>query len=164
MGSFTQSSTITQNITLPAGQIVNADVNSAAAIDTGKLRHRTHLTYCQSNGTAVVADENAVFVSYGATSACAIVAGKCGIQTLMTTGSGDDKTVTVDVKKNGTTILTAPYELNKSKTAKVSYNLVFASTALVAGDVISVVVTVGGSTGTQGQGVFVTLVVDEDPS
>jgi hypothetical protein len=164
MSSFTQTSTITQNITLPAGQIVNADVSSSAAIDTGKQRHRTHTTYCQPNGTAVVADEKAMFVAYGASSSCSVVAGKCGIQTLMSTGGSDDKTVTVNVKKNGTTILTGTYEINKTKTAYTSYDLTFSSTALVAGDVVSVVITVGGSTGTQGQGVFVTLVFDEDAS
>jgi hypothetical protein len=70
-------------------------------------------------------------------------------------------TITVDLKKNGTSVLSAPITLNSSSTAYVVQSGTVTTTSLVAGDVLEVVVTATAGGGTLGNGVFAVAQVDE---
>jgi hypothetical protein len=73
-----------------------------------------------------------------------------------------NSTATIDVRKNGTTVLSGTIVLDNANTAYVSEAGTLSVTSLAAGDVLTVVITVSAGTGTLPTGLFVTVVVDED--
>jgi hypothetical protein len=75
-----------------------------------------------------------------------------------------DSTVTVDVKKNGTSVLSSVVTLNSSNTARIAVAATIDGTQddLVAGDWLEVVITISAGTGTLPTGVFVQVEVDQD--
>lgn len=148
----------------PDGCIADAHVSSAAAIDATKLEHQHNIAYGQANAAAV--DETRViYVCRGA--AGTVMAVKAG----SIAAAVGDASCTVDVKKNGTTILDAPITLDSSNAAYTPEAGVVSVTALVAGDVLTVVIdgtlNPDGTTTTTGAealptGVYVQVVVHED--
>jgi hypothetical protein len=74
-------------------------------------------------------------------------------------------TITLDLKKNGTTILSAVLTLNNSSVARVvqSASLV-ASPNYVVGDWFEVVITATAGGGTLGTGLWWAMDVQEDPA
>lgn len=143
---------------VPAETITNQAVSSSAAIAATKLQHEHHRTYAQESGTAAADETRVVHVVRGATATLVgVAAGAVG-------PAIGDATVSVDLKKNGVSMLTAPIELSSSQSA---YELVagaFASGALVQGDVLEVEITGTAGTGTLPDGVFCCLVVREAPA
>ena len=73
-----------------------------------------------------------------------------------------DSTVTIDIKKNGTTILNAVVTLDNANTARVVEVGSINSGAFVAGDWIEAVITATVGTGTLPYGVFCQLEVDQN--
>jgi hypothetical protein len=71
--------------------------------------------------------------------------------------------VTVDLRKNGTTVLSAVITLNNANTARVAVAGALSVTTLVAGDVLEVVTATAGG-GTLATGVFAIVTVNEMPS
>ena len=132
---------------IPDSTITNADVEADADIDASKLEH-SHRGLHTQNGTAVAATE-VMHVVYGATGT--IKAVKAG-SVVAATGNA---TMTVDVKKNGTTVLSAPIVLDSTNTAYIVEAGMPTVTTLVAGDVLTAVVTVDAGTGALGTGLFV---------
>ena len=64
---------------------------------------------------------------------------------------GSSASVTLDLKKNGTTVLSAPLTLTNASAARTSYSASFAgSTSYSAGDEFTALLTVSSSTGMQG--------------
>lgn len=63
---------------------------------------------------------------------------------------GSSASVTIDVKKNGTTILSAPITLTDATAAGVTQNGTITVTSFVAGDIVSIALTVSSSTGMSG--------------
>jgi hypothetical protein len=63
-------------------------------------------------------------------------------------------TITVDLKKNGVSVLTATIVLDNANTARVVEAATITTTAAVAGDVFEVSVAVAAGGGTIGSGVF----------
>ncbi|MGC3968935.1 MAG: hypothetical protein QM775_16660 [Pirellulales bacterium] len=74
-----------------------------------------------------------------------------------------DSTITIDLYKNGVSVLSAPIVLTSANTARqvVAAVLSIPVAALVAGDVFEGVVAVSAGSGTLGKGVFFGLVADE---
>jgi hypothetical protein len=72
-------------------------------------------------------------------------------------------TVTVDLRKNGSTILTGVITLNSSSISRIAQAATILTTSAVVGDWFDVVVTATASTGTLPTGVFWQLEIDEDP-
>jgi hypothetical protein len=153
-----------KQFTPPAGSIGDAAVllpsPSSAGIQTNKLKHRWQDEYVQGSSTTTAAsDQKVVHVVRGTTGTLLDFKAGC------ITPNVGAATITVDLWKNGVTILTAVITLNNSQTAR---QLVaaggFTSTALAVGDVLEakVVATIGG--GTLGIGLFALLSIDEDPS
>jgi hypothetical protein len=139
---------------LKTGCVRNVDIEANAGIATSKLEHPVYTCYGQ-NGTAVAA-----------TVPIHTVVGVAGVIEAVGLGSivacVGDATITVDVKLNGTTILSAPVELDSTNTARVAVAGVLSVTALAAGDLLEVVIAVDAGTGTLGTGLFVQVKLRED--
>jgi hypothetical protein len=115
--------------------------------------------YAQTSTASAANDQQVMHVVNGATGVIQSF-GAGNVVAATSTGA-----ITVDLLKNGTTILTATYTLNSTSTA---YTLVapagFTSTAVVVGDVLEIKLsgtTAGG--GAKPIGVFARLVIREDP-
>lgn len=153
---------IASAIRYPAGGIGAADVESAAGIEASKLEHQHQQTYTQASATTAAADRRVIHVVQGATGSVEAI--QASAVTKMSSGGGDDKAVTVDLYKNGSSILSAPISMTKT-TLTANYLLLdgtITSATLAADDVLEIVVAVSGSTGTQALGVFAVVKIRED--
>jgi len=144
VGSFVPSS----------GSIRNASVAADAAIAASKLEHQFALTYGTS-GTAASATIP-IHCAYGATGdVISIKAGSVAIAV----GAA---TVTVDLKKNGTTVLTGVITLDTGNTAYIGEAGSILTAPYVAGDTFTLVVVATAGGGTLPTGLFVTVILRED--
>ncbi len=134
---------------LPAGAVDNAAVIAGAAITADKLQHSHRANYAQASGTTAAADTRVIYTVHGATGV--IQAAKFGAITPAIGAA----TVTIDVKKNGTTVLTGTIGLSSAQAARalVAGTIAGAGT-VVAGDVLEIVMTVAAGGGTLPLGVF----------
>jgi len=142
-------------LAVPAGAVSNAAIAPAAGIAATKLQHRNRPVHAQPN-TAATTETRVVYHVRGA--AATLVAFAAG----SIAKAVGDSTVTVNLRKNGATVLTGVITLNSSSVNYVAQAGTLAATALVAGDVLDVVVTATAGTGTLPTGVFCSLTVDED--
>jgi hypothetical protein len=141
----------------PAGSITATSVVSSAGIEATKLQHQHQQIVAQVHGSNASAERRTVHFVRGATGT--IVAFECG-NVVAATG---DSTATINLKKNGSNILSSATVLDNSNTAFANEDAAgFTSTALVAGDVLEVDITVSAGTGTLPQGVFACLTLRED--
>lgn len=143
-------------ITDPAVAVPSSPPN---AIATTKVRHRYEKPYAQPNTTATT-ETKPIHVIRGTNGTInSIVAGSIAVNI----GAA---TVTVDLKKNGTSVLSSVITLNSANTARVAVSgtLSVAPTTCVAGDWLEVVITATAGGGTLATGVYVQVQIDEDPS
>lgn len=142
-------------LTIPAGTIRNADVSASAAIAATKLVHRHTAVWAQPN-TAATAETRAIHLAQLAGTINSVKAGSIA-------KAVGDSTVTVDVRKNGTTILTGVITLDNANTNRVAEagTISGGTTAVATGDLIEVVLTATVGTGTLPTGVFVAVEIDE---
>jgi len=145
-------------ITLPALSVTNAAIAAAAGIAASKVQHAHRRILAQASATTVAALTQVVHVVIGATGT--IQAVKAGA---VVPAVGTD-TATVDVKKNGTTVLSGIISLTSSQTARQLVSGTITVPTVVAGDVLEIIITPVHSTGTLAQGVFVAVDVWEDPA
>lgn len=143
------------SIDLPAGDVTNAHVASAAGIEASKLQHPVHETYSQKSTATAVVERHVVHVVSGAAATVVRIEAGC------VTACIGDAEVTVDLLKNGATILSADITLDSSQSARDTVVGAIAAAGLVAGDVLELDVTVAAGTGTLGVGVFAKLQVYE---
>jgi hypothetical protein len=143
----------------PAASITNTMIAPGASgsyILSTKVQQQWQKTYAQPNTTATT-ETRVVHVVYGA--AGTILGFRAGsIVANLTTA-----TVTVDLKKNGVSVLTAVITLDNANTARVAEAGTLSTTALVAGDVLEVVITATAAGGTLATGVFCQVELTEDP-
>lgn len=142
-----------KSMTLPDAVVTDDTVAADAAISALKLEHQFKPTYSKPSPASEVAVLHYVFGATGVVSN--VVAGTVALCT-------GDATISIDVKKNGTTILTAPIVLDSANTAYVAEAGTVSVTALAAGDVLTVAVTATAGTGALGTGLFVSLNLFED--
>jgi len=148
-----------QTLTVPSGTITNAMVSASAAIDSTKLVHRYKNTVQVQDSTANAAVGRLLI--HRAKAAGTLIAFDVGSVTAAT----GDSTTTVDLKKNGSTVLTGTIQLDSGNTAFVTEAGTFTATPYVAGDVFEFHITaVSAGTGTLPKGVFGTLSCDEPTS
>lgn len=141
----------------PAGSITDAAVEAAAGIQATKLQHQHVFTHRQKTGADVATQTEDLFTVRAAGSVV-------GVDVVATTApTGGNKQFTVDVQKGNqstgfATILTAvvTYDSTKANRQVVEASLI-ADPSYADGDTIRIVVTASGSTGSQGQGLAVTL-------
>lgn len=147
---------VVANTNIPSdNSITTAKIAAAANLNADKLEQRLHKTYSQPN-TAATSETRGVFV-----------ARKTGIINELAVGSiaiaVGAATVTCDLRKNGTTILTGVVTLNSSSVARVVQTAGFSGVLnqFVAGDFFEIVLVATAGGGTLPTGVFVQLEIDQ---
>jgi len=131
-----------QFLDVPAETITNAMVSSSAAITAAKLQHQHQVCHGQPN-TAAADETRVLHVVRGAIGeALSFVAGSIA-------KAIDNAICTVDLKKNGASILSSVITLDSANTNRV------------AGDVLEVVIDGTIGTGTLPTGVFCSLTLRE---
>lgn len=146
---------VTDDFAAPDGSIGDADIEAAAEIDQTKQAHRLNITYSQQVGVNGASDARVLYRCYPAGGATILKFG-AGCTTL----AGAATTMTIDLRKNGTTVLTATFALDNTNTIYVQEDAPgFTSTALAQGDILTAHLTLAGAN--PPQGVWVNLIVKE---
>lgn len=147
-----------QTLNIPPGTVVDVDVAPLADIDPTKLRHQYLSHYAQVSSANAAVERKVIHVAQGAGT---LVRADIGAVTAAIGAA----TATIDLLKNGTSILTTPLSLTSSTAAFVlaSMSLAVSPTPLSIGDVLEINVTAataGG--GTLAKGLFGRVVTHED--
>ena len=152
---FSRNTQFVGTVTLPAGVFGDAQVSALTPITAPKLEHRFMPRVAQPFGAAATAERKAVHRARAAGTVAAFWVGG----TVANVGAA---TVTVDLLKNGVSILSAAVVLTSSNAAfaTVAASLA-AGAAYAAADVLEVSITVAAGGGTLAQGVFGEAVLTE---
>lgn len=150
-------------VSMPAGSITDAAINSNAAIGAAKTVGRKQPSANQAIGTAVVAATTVLYTCSAAGSA-AIGAVYTGILGAIATDVS--RTITIDIKKvasggSPTTILTATISITNGATLYAITTTIPSVTTMAAGDSLIAYVTVAGGSGNQAQGLLLQVQIDE---
>lgn len=148
------------NLAIPANSVGNSQIKAGAPanyIDSSKLGSRVWKSYAQPNTTATSETTTLHFVNGATGTVIKFQAGTIGV-------CSGAATITIDLKKNGSSILSAVITLDNSATARAAVNASIASAGLVAGDWLEAVVVATAGGGTIGTGLFVSLGLNEDPT
>jgi hypothetical protein len=131
---------------------------AAAALAADKQEHQYRITHAQESGTTAVAETIVRHVVRGATGSIIDFEAGCVVPCV-----GSD-TISVDLTKNGTSVLVSTISLTSSQSARelVAGVLDPSYTDLVDGDVLEVAITVSAATGTMGKGPFASFTIRED--
>lgn len=143
--------------TYPALSITDAAIAAAAAIGAAKQIHRHHLTYAQDSGATAADEERVIHVVYGATGTSVSFEVGC-----IVTNDGEC-TITIDLLKNGTTVLSSAPVITSSHSAYELVTGTIGTSTLSDGDVLEITIVTSG-TDTVGLGAFCSLVLNEDPA
>lgn len=139
------------------GFLEDKHVANDAALQAGKMEHQHRATYAQESATtAAAAKDEVIHVVVGETGV--LQAFKAGVVVACVDGA----TVTVDLHKNGVTVLDAAIVIDDGDAAYAIVAGVIDTAAVVVDDVLEVVVTVAAGGGTLGKGVFASLDLFED--
>lgn len=141
---------------LPAGTVEADDIEAAAGVEYTKLQQFRAPIYSQT-GTAASATIP-IGVVYGASGT--MVAIKAG-SIVACVGAA---TITVDLKKNGTTMLSSVITLDNANTARIMEAGTLSVTSLTAADFLELVVTATAGGGTLGTGLLVQVWYSESAS
>ncbi|MDK1103988.1 MAG: hypothetical protein QGD93_10300 [Actinomycetota bacterium] len=150
-------------LSIPSGTIVDAAVGASAAISATKMQHQHSMHYGQVDGGAVAVAISPIYTCRGATATIVAVQVVC-----VDAPDGGDLAFSVDLKKYDedtpapATVLSAPISYSSTQSDGEVEAGTVSSPSLVAGDSLLVVVAVSGSSGTQGQGLGVTVTIRED--
>lgn len=149
---------VPQAITLPADAVsLSSQVKAGANLNADKLEQRYSPAWSQPNSAATT-ETRTVFVARRAGTLNEFIAGSIA-------KAIGDSTVTLDLKKNGTTVLSAVITLDSANTARiVEAGAISGGGAFVAGDWFEVVIVATAGTGTLPFGVFAQLELDQDGS
>lgn len=159
-GDFSVSGRLTcATFSPPAGCIADAAIPSGADINDQKVRHQHRGHFSQVSGTAATSATQAIHLARNSGTLLDFNAGSI----VACSGAA---TIVVDLKKNGTTVLSSTITLDNANTARVSEagTVNPASVAYVAGDLFEVVTTATAGGGTLGQGVFAAATFAEKPA
>ena len=148
------------NIQIPYGVITNAEISASAAIAASKAVHRDVATYGQDVGAVVATATRIIRV---ARVAGAMKEFRVG---WLTAPTGGDKAYTVDLKLSTgggafATCLSAVVTVNNTKSDNGTATGTLTTTAFASGDILEVVVTTSGTTGTQGYGMIAEVFCEE---
>lgn len=146
-------------MTVPLGAVSDGQVVGSAGVQATKLQQQRAVVHADTFATTTAALRKAIAVVNGAVGA--LVSFGAGA----TTEALGNSTVTVKLYKNGSDILSADITLDDTLTAlAVRLAAGFSSTALAAGDVLEIVLTVSAGSGTLPAGFFARLVFTESPA
>jgi hypothetical protein len=143
-------------ITLPENTLrTSSQILAGINIPADKTEQRLFPAWSQPNSAATT-ETRTLFVARRAGTLNEVIAGSIA-------KAIGDSTVTVDVKKNGTTVLAAVITLNNANTARiVESGSVSGGGTFAAGDWFEVVITISAGTGTLPTGVFCQLEIDQN--
>lgn len=169
MTRFTEPTIFAETVTLLKAPTFNApSVNDDAVIagsniSADKLECRTAVSYVQDGGTDVVTATKLIHVCRGAGTIKSVEVRPA------TAPTGGDKQFTVDVQRAAdasgsfATMLASAVTVDSSSVNNTRQQASLITTPSVAdGDCLEIIVTASGSTGSQGQGVIVTVNIDEN--
>lgn len=155
---------MTNTASLPDASVVNENVSTASPIDGSRTVHRHAYTVQQATGSDVVTATTMIHVARAAGTVKSVEVRP------ITAPTGGDKQFTVDVAKaanaSGTwaSVLNAAEVVDNTSVDNTLQEATLATTPTFSdGDALRVVVTASGSTGSQGDGVIITVNIDEDP-
>lgn len=145
-----------KTMAIPSNTVVNDDVHGSADISYTKLQAFHKGFVAQNIADAVVNEEVPIHTAYGATGTVIAVRVGCAVKAVGVA------TCDVDVKKNGTTILTGAVQLTSGNTNWLPVAGTISVDAYVQDDTFSVSFdgTAGG--GTLAKGVFCEVLFAED--
>lgn len=147
-----------------SGRTRTKDLTVSGGVDfpTTALTYEHRVTYSQE---ATANSAAGIFSVYTARGGATVVGMVASFVTAPNTVEGSNgRTVTFDLLKNGTTILSATVKLNSTNTPFVAMPVTLSSAALIAGDDLSVKVTIAGSAGTYPLGIKACVTVREQAS
>lgn len=145
---------VAESFTNPA-QSVNSDaIKTGANLDADKLESRVYSSHAQPN-SAATSETRPLFVARKAGTIKEVAAGSIA----KAVGAA---TVTVDVKKNGTTILSSVITLDSANTDRVVEVGTLSVTTFAAGDWFEVVIVATAGGGTLPTGVFLQCEMDQN--
>lgn len=162
-GDLYVAGTISGKQNIPStGAVTDASVIAAAGIAATKVQQQHQPRYDQPVASTVVADGRMIHQVYGLTGTLA------AFQALVATAPIGAKTISVDLQKSTgggafATILTSPISITSATAALTAVTAAIANASLVAGDILQVVVTVAGASGTQGIGLLAEAIIRELP-
>ncbi len=146
-----------KTFTPPAGSVADAGIQALAGVQASKLQHQYQPCYKQDLGAIVASVTSAmIHIVRGATGV--IVTFSAALHTACLGAA----TVTVDLKKNGTTCLSAVISFGSGDAAYAVKSATLTVTALAQNDVLEVVVVATAGGGTIGQGLGVVPTIRED--
>ena len=144
---------------IPDGTVDDDAVAAGADIDGAKLQKVPQPIYKYGQfDDAAVADDQVVYIAEAAATVEEVAFG------CYTAPTGADRTIDVEVKKNGTTILSSAIRIDNDDSDRdmLAGTLAASPTNLAAGDWLTVHITVAGSAGNQGQGLAGWIKIHED--
>jgi len=144
-------------ITLDAGTVTNDTISSAAAIDADKMQH----VYSAGTGFGFViggTPTDREEIVYVAKQAGTIRGFHCLLNV-----DGSSTSITFDLKKNGSSILTGVVTITDSTGNRAVQDGTLSSTTLAADDVLSIAMAVSSSTGAQGPYAWVDIEENSAP-
>lgn len=139
---------------IPSGTLTNDGVNGSAAIAATKIQ-KPRLVEYPTSGTATSATVP-IYVCNGATAT--VMGIKAGSIAACIGGA----TVTVDLRKNGSTILSAVITLDSGNTARIMEAGTISNSSLVAADFLELVIVATTGGGTLATGLLVQVEIHED--
>lgn len=148
---------------VPSNAISNSQIIAAAGIEATKIVHQHALSYSQAGGSDVVSATVPVHIFRGAAEIIAVEV------VPIVAPTGGDKQFTVDVQLGNAgsafaSILSAVVDVDDAgSTDRTVMAGTITTDDAADGDTLQVVVTASGSTGSQGQGVIVTVWIREQP-
>lgn len=143
-------------LTLPSGIVTNANLVAYANLDISKLRHRVDETLSQGSATTAAAQSNPIYVAKAAGTIT-------GLEVGAVVANIGAAACTVDLKKNGTSVLTGgtPVSLTNATAAYATVAASITTAAYAAGDVFELIITATAGGGTLAKGLFVKFEADE---
>lgn len=139
---------------LPAGCLGDTQFSGSDPLTAAKQEHQITKTLAQVHGSVATTERRPIHVARGA----GVVAGFRAGSVVANVGAA---TVTADLRKNGTSILSAVITLDNANTAFIPEAGTVNTDDYVADDVFEVVLTATAGGGTLGQGVFAEAVFRE---
>jgi hypothetical protein len=155
--------TFTNQVTLPAQAVDENNLKTAAKLPAAKLVTRFPKDVRQKTGTAVVTQTELIHIAKFA----GLVT---HVEAVIDAAITGDNTLSIDVKKSTggaafASILSATLTINNATTVRTAVAATIDATKddYIAGDVFEVVITAAG-TGTQAQGIVVSVFFEENPA
>jgi hypothetical protein len=129
-----------------------------SGVQASKLNHRQHVRHNQAEGAAVVTETRLVWITSGA-------AGNLNsFKAQLKVANIGAATVTVDLKKNGSSVLSAPISFSSADAALAIKTATVTTAASAVNDYYEEVITATAGGGTLGQGLYTDAILDEYPS